>query len=343
MLAALGLSIVGTPTMVQAGVYIGLRQDRIDPSRGEQATLIVSFDEKLFRAMVTVSSSDTGFSKSWPFKPVTVGKEYTLSWSQGEGSAMYDVSVEMVTLDGEHQLEETAVYVTSASPLTASIPPETVDLASRSFDLVTNHPPSHVELEVLADDQRVVGQSTFEVVGAEQGKPVRVTWEQQEPGNIFRIAARAHDEYGYWAEVEIIPWSLSIPHEDVHFETGNHVISEDQKPKMDEPWRLIREAVTTYGAWVRCALYVAGYTDTVGDAGSNQQLSDRRALSLARHFQQRGADFPIFYRGYGEKVPAVPTADNTDEVRNRRALYVITAGPPPRGGDTPGGAWKRLQ
>jgi len=233
--------------------------------------------------------------------------------------------------------------VTAASPLTASIPAQSVDLSTRSFDLVTNHPPSHVELEVMADDQSAMGQSTFEVVDAQQGKPVRVTWEQQGEGNLFRVSARAHDEYGYWAEVEIIPWSLSIPHEDVHFDTGSHVLNDDEKPKMDEPWRLIREAVTTYGAWVRCALYVAGYTDTVGDAGSNQQLSDRRALSLARHFQVRGADFPIFYRGYGEKVLAVPTADNANEVRNRRALYVITAGPPPHGGDTPGGGWKRLQ
>ena len=169
-----------------------------------------------------------------------------------------------------------------------------------------------------------------------------MTWEQQGEGNLFRIVARAHDAYGYWAEVEIIPWSLSIPHEDIHFETGSHAILPDEAPKADRAWKEIRKAVETYGAWVECTLYVAGYTDTVGDAGSNQALSGRRALSIARYFRNKGARIPIYHRGYGEAVLAVPTADATNEVRNRRALYIITAGSPPRGKDTPRGGWQRL-
>jgi len=44
--------------------------------------------------------------------------------------------------------------------------------------------------------------------------------DRQVPGNIFRVDAKAYDAYGYWAGVEIIPWSLQIPHEDVVFATG---------------------------------------------------------------------------------------------------------------------------
>jgi len=331
------------PATSVAGVFIGLRQDRVDLTRNEQPTLVVSFNEKLFRAEVRVKADEGGFVKTWPFKPVVPGREYLLSWPQPAGLMGYTVTVEMVRNNGEHEIEETWIEVAATRPLTASIPGLSVDMASRSFDLVTNHPPTHVDLEVLADDQRLMGKSTFQVTGAVPGKPVRVTWSEDRGGNVFRVTARAHDEFGFWAEVEIIPWSLTIDHEDINFDTGSDVISEVEVPKLDTPWSQIREAVETYGQWVQCALYVGGYTDTVGDAASNKALSERRALSLARHFKARGATFPIYYRGYGESVLAVSTPDGTDEVRNRRALYVVTAGSPPRGGSTPPGAWKKLR
>ncbi len=331
------------PATATAGVFIGLRQDRVDLTRGEQPTLVVSFDEKLYRAEVKVTADDGGFEKSWPFKPVVVGKEHLLQWTQAAGFMGYTVAVEMVRHNGEHTSEETWVEVAATRPLTASIPGESVDLAERSFDLVTNHPPTHVDIEVLADDQKVMGSSRFKVSGAVVGKPVRVTWTEDRAGNVFRVSARAHDEFGFWAEVEIIPWSLTIDHEDVNFDTGSDVIAADELPKLDDPWEQIRKAVDTYGQWVRCSLYVGGYTDTVGNGASNQALSERRALALARHFKSRGASFPIYYRGYGESVLAVTTADSTDEARNRRALYVVTAGSPPRGGDTPPGHWKQLK
>ena len=343
VLAASILVSVSLPHAAEAGVFIGLRQDRVDLTRDEQPTLVISFDEKLFRASVRVVADAGGFERTWAFKSVVAGREHLLQWRQPAGLMGYSVTVEMVRAGGEHEIEETWIEVAATRPLTASIPGESVDMASRSFDLVTNHPPTHVDLEVLGDDQKLMGSSTFQATAAVRGKPLRVTWSEDRAANVFRVTARAHDEFGFWAEVEIIPWSLTIDHENVNFETGSDVISEVEKPKLDAPWKQIRDAVETYGQWVRCSLYVGGYTDTVGDAKSNKALSERRALALARHFAARGATFPIYYRGYGESVQAVSTPDSTDEVRNRRALYVVTAGSPPRGGDTPPGAWKKLR
>ena len=238
---------------------------------------------------------------------------------------------------------EVYLYVASAPPIQASVPPESVDLTTRSFDLVSNHPPSHVELEVMNDNRQIIGKSTFQVEGAERGKPVRVTWEEQGEGNLFRIEAKAHDIYGYWAGVEIVPWTLQIPHEDVVFPTGGHEILPEELPKLERAWTEIRKAIKKYGEWVQCSLFVAGYTDTVGDRASNQGLSQRRALSLAKYFVDQGSGFPVHYRGYGESALAVPTEDNVGLEANRRALYVITAGSPPGGKDTPGGGWKRLR
>ena len=127
------------------------------------------------------------------------------------------------------------------------------------------------------------------------------------------------------------------------FPTGSHEIVAEELPKLSDPWRAIEAAVQKYGKWVQCTLYIAGYTDTVGDRSSNLGLSERRALSLAKFFASKGANFPIYYRGYGESVLALPTEDNVDAEANRRALYVVTAGPAPTGKDTPGGRWKRLK
>ncbi len=329
------------PANALAGVFVAQDRELLDPTKKEQPSVVLGFDETLHRATVTVTEDEGAFTKTWNYKGVKPGAEYRIDWNQPDGDHGYTVAVEMVQPNGEKYTEETWVTFTTAGPITVSIPAEGVDLEARTFQLVSNHPPSHVELEVLDDRQRVIGTSTFQVTDATRGKPVLVQWEQQQEGNIFRISATAHDDYGYWAAAEIIPWSLVIPHEDVTFETGKHDILADEAPKVDVAWKEIAKAVETYGAWVQCSLYVGGYTDTVGDGSSNQGLSERRALALARYFRAKGAKFPVYYQGFGESALAVQTADSVDEVRNRRATYIITAGPPPNGKDTPRRAWKK--
>jgi len=323
-------------------MFVGLEKDLIDPKQGEQPRVTIGFDEKLHRATVTVTGEQNGYKNTWNFKPVNPGNEFLLTWKQGFGEVDYMISVETVLPSGEKSTEEAWIFVAAAEPIAANIPADSVDMETRSFDLVSNHPPSHVDLEIMDDERRIIGTSTFNVRDAVQGKAVRVTWEEPLPGNIFKISATAHDQYGYWAGVDIIPWSLSIPHEDVNFESGKHEILAEEAPKVDVAWEGIKSAVDKYGDWVQCTLYVAGYTDTVGDHGSNQSLSQRRALSLAQYFRAKGASFPILYQGFGESVLAVETGDSVDSVANRRALYIITAGPPPRTKDTPRASWKRL-
>ena len=75
-------------------------------------------------------------------------------------------------------------------------------------------------------------------------------------------------------------------------------------------------------------LYIAGHTDTVGNNGSNLKLSQDRARSIAAWFRKRGVRLPISFEGFGETSLAVRTADNVDEVRNRRVDYVLSDGPP---------------
>ncbi len=342
LVAILGQFAVASTAL--GGVFVALEKDLVDPSKGEQPTVTMSFDERYAPVIVKVVADGTGdFSKTWSWKSVTPGRDYSITWKQPAGEMEYELIIEMEGRNQEVFTEEVYLYVASAEPLRVSIPPESVDLEERAFDLVSNHPPSRVELTVMDDNRQSMGKSTFKVLDGQTGVPVRVTWTEEREGNIFRIEAKAFDKFGYWAGAEIIPWSLKIPHENVVFPAGSHEIVGEELPKLTEPWRAIEAAVQKYGKWVQCSLYISGYTDTVGDRSSNLGLSERRALSLARFFASKGASFPIYYRGYGESVLALPTEDNVDAEANRRALYVITAGPPPTGKDTPSGRWKRLK
>ena len=336
------LSLLLLPASAAAGVFMGVEKELVDPSKGEKPTLIVTFDEGLHRAMVTVTANGD-FKKQYAIQPVVVGEDLRYSWSPPRpGEVMYEVAVEMIGKDGRSELMEDVFFVSAASPITASIDPNSVDLDTRTFEIKTNHAPSHVEVEVLSDTMETLGKGMVTTPDAKTGQPTTVTWPQDKEGNVLRVMVTAHDEFGYYAAVEIIPWSLEIPHEDVIFPTGSHDILADEAPKVDLAWDRIEAAVKKYGDLVQVTLYVAGYTDTVGDAGSNQGLSDRRAKSLATYLKAKGGTFAIWYQGFGESVLAKKTADGVDEAANRRALYILTAGPPPRSSETPRRAWKKL-
>ena len=76
-------------------------------------------------------------------------------------------------------------------------------------------------------------------------------------------------------------------------------------------------------------LLILGHTDTVGSDGDNLTLSQNRARSIAGYLREHGLGVSVLYTGAGERLPRVRTPDNTDEPQNRRADYVLSAGPPP--------------
>ena len=98
-----------------------------------------------------------------------------------------------------------------------------------------------------------------------------------------------------------------------------------------------------YGEVVPVKLFIAGCTDRVGDAGHNKALSTARAQAIAKWLRKNGYVQPIYYYGFGEGLPAVPTADGVEEVANRRVLYIVAANPPPSSSGIPSVNWKELK
>ena len=73
---------------------------------------------------------------------------------------------------------------------------------------------------------------------------------------------------------------------------------------------------------------IEGHTDTVGDAGSNQALSERRAAAVRAYLIQRFGVRPerLEAVGLGESQLLVPTPDETPNQNNRRVQVVTLEG-----------------
>lgn len=84
-------------------------------------------------------------------------------------------------------------------------------------------------------------------------------------------------------------------------------------------------------------LSVFGYTDDVGTAEYNQQLSVRRAKAVEEYLIQSGIDRSIInIKGYGKTNPLVPSTSANARARNRRVEIALTDSSIRFDGEAPG-------
>ncbi len=171
--------------------------------------------------------------------------------------------------------------------------------------------------------------------------PSRPTFSWTASGEVLELIVTGADDAGTQGQLQLSPWSYAIEHDDVVFGSGLAEIGPDEVRKLEDCWGEVQQVLAKYGSVVDIELFVAGFTDTVGSAQSNLALSRRRAAAIAAWFRQRGFTGPVWYQGLGEQGGAVATADEVDEPRNRRALYLLAA-EPPISELLPSGAWRAL-
>lgn len=70
---------------------------------------------------------------------------------------------------------------------------------------------------------------------------------------------------------------------------------------------------------------IAGHTDSTGDAGYNQQLSERRAQAVGSYLQSSGVSGArLSMMGYGENQPIASNNTEQGRAQNRRVEIVVT-------------------
>ena len=217
-------------------------------------------------------------------------------------------------------------------------------LDEHRLEIRMSRPPGKILLTVTSEDGNVIVDRVDDFTGRSAGAPLIVRWDQAPDQSVGSIQLRMHDRDEHYIDQEYTAWYVPIPHEEVNFRTDSSDIDASEIPKLDEAFAKVQEVLSKDKAreHKNLTLYVAGHTDTVGNAGYNLKLSQARAQSLARWFRQRGVRIPIAYEGFGETALRVATPDQTDEPRNRRADYIIADDAPPMKstGFRPG--WKRI-
>jgi hypothetical protein len=265
--------------------------------------------------------------------------EIELAIPVGRASCSGSLSASFADGEGEMPL---SFEIVQLPPMEILVPRERLDLEGRSLELQADRAVEQVEVEVYGETGQMLGHGTAPAGGQAAGTMLGVNWTASE-GEVIRIHVKVLDVDGFWAGVDLFPWSYNIPHEDVVFETARWEVLPAETPKLDDVLRQAQEVLQRFSATrIEMNLYVGGYTDTVGDPGSNQVLSENRARAIATWFRAAGWERPIYYQGFGEAALAVSTPDETAEQANRRSNYVIAAEAPPPSPEFPRAAWKRL-
>ncbi len=119
-------------------------------------------------------------------------------------------------------------------------------------------------------------------------------------------------------EVELLDTGKITVHE-IHFATGKSDVPPDADPILDEIGGILVQ-------WPELRIEVGGYTDNVGSAKSNLDLSQRRAQAvmdyLLHKFQQIKPD-QFTAKGYGLTNPVTSNATVEGKAQNRRVEFKV--------------------
>jgi outer membrane protein OmpA-like peptidoglycan-associated protein len=211
-------------------------------------------------------------------------------------------------------------------PLRMTFLKEKLDLNARQAAISLSRPAKKAVIQVTMDTGVQV-QNEIAFQGQEANAPLALTWPPSS-GKVMTINITAWDTAGFWTGVELHPWQVDIPHEEVQFDTGSAEVRKDQQAKLDASFEKLAEVATKYAKIASVRLFIAGHTDTVGDKVKNRELSRARARSIAAYFRKKGARIPILYEGFGEEALSVPTPDETPEEKNRFAEYIVAIDEP---------------
>lgn len=215
---------------------------------------------------------------------------------------------------------------TTTPPLQVDIDKSKVDLKEHHLELRASHDLVKVSITVTGDSGNVLDAQTIETPQP-ANVPLVLRWTPLNEEPVVRIEVSAYDANGAWRTITLVPWSIAIPHEEVNFRTDSFQIDDPEKPKLEASFVKVTESLAKHPE-IKVTLFIAGHTDTVGDASYNLRLSRQRAQSIARWFRQRGLKIPIAFEGFGETALLVKTADEVDEPRNRRVDYILSVDEP---------------
>ena len=283
---------------------------------------------------------DDGQQVKQGFGPLGVGQKVSVNLDGAAGTHAY--KGEVVAGQGPtEQISSLAFETQVTDNLVVGVNKSDVDLAAGTLKVSASRPIGRVDVTVFATADAKSGKKTSQVVSANEAQQLLVVRFPAAAGGVARIDVVVTDTGGFYSGLSLLPWSVSIPHEEVIFETDKSDITAAEQPKLDASVKQIAGAFARARALGPVQLFIAGHTDTVGNDAYNLKLSLLRAHAIARYLRKSGLRLPILFEGFGERSLRVGTKDETDEPRNRRVDYILALEPPGFSGGV-AARWKKL-
>lgn len=227
----------------------------------------------------------------------------------------------------------------SETGLALSVDRKTVSIEEGRLQAKMDGPICGLLMRITRKDGLPPIEKSFRYTTAER----EMRWNPVPRDQIEKIEIRVSSKDGGYQSVFLIPWSVSIDHEEVQFDTNKAVIRDSEVASLNDSLEKINDVLAKVEdkGLGTITLFIAGHTDTQGSNEHNMTLSRNRAQAIAAWFLKRGLCIPIAFEGFGETALKKLTADNVDEQANRRVDYILSVEPPTiKKGAAP--AWKWL-
>lgn len=267
------------------------------------------------------------------------GKQVRIEWPRDTKVTHADVFLRASYADGSVTESSVPIDYTFKGSLSIDLSHASADLEAKTVTVNVSAAVTSADIIAYGAHKAELDRSTIPLSGGPGALSVPFMGD---PGEVVLLDVTLKND-GAYAGFTYSPWFLDIPHEDVLFNSDSAEITADQVYKLQATLEQLNDVVDKYGSVVPVKLYIAGCTDTVGDAGHNSELSGRRADAIARWLRGAGFRYPIYTYGFGESLLAVQTGDSVDNQANRRALYMVGANPPPAGSGIPGVGWRAVK
>jgi hypothetical protein len=298
---------------------------------GAKPQVRITAAEPVTDVKVTLKRSD---GKVLTLKAGTLAKGKAVTLNIGDGAAgkvSYKGTISAKAGAAGLWQEDFTLDTTVRGALKVAYDADHLDLDKRVLQFKPTREVKSADVVVIGEDGTELGKGAASYDSAPADGWYSITWTQPANTRVMMMKLRVVADETTASNLELIPWSVEIAHEDVNFATDSAVIEPAEEKKLDASLAKINEAVARSEKFIKMRLYVAGHTDTVGENGPNRKLSNARAKAIASYFRKKGLKLPIAFAGFGEDVLKVKTANNTDERTNRRADYVLG----PAGGTPP--------
>lgn len=306
------------------------------PAPDEQPAFMVTPSLPLAHLLVEVSAGGEVYTFEQADLPA--GQTVRFSWERNPSVTNADVYVLGEFAAGHTEQVQIPIAYDYGGQLTIDLSTANADLQQKTLTVRASAAVERAEVVAYGERRSVLSRDEISL-NSGPGDIV-IPW-QGDARDVVLLDVTLHAGNS-WSSFTYSPWFLDIPHEDVLFASDSAEIPEAENWKLEATLRELQDVLDKYGDVVPVQVYIAGCTDTVGNAAHNKDLSLRRARAIATWLRGHGYSNPLYYHGYGESFLAVSTGDGVDEPANRRVLYMVAANPPPASSGIPPAQWRPL-